>query len=170
MRSFALTASAIFVLLLSTQVGAESEAEPMEDDPLAELAALGDAIADVGPEAGGSIRAKRMIDPALLQRQKDPNNLQARVETVRVGRFPAVALKVKVSRPAKEGPGKQIARNDSLVLLPKLKVKGGRVALDDPDTLRNAGAFYFKPGDKIYVRLGAKQKGTVWEAEYIERK
>ena len=38
--------------------------------------------------------------------------------------IPVVAIKVKVSKSAKEGTGKKIAKNTKLVLVPKLKVKG----------------------------------------------
>ena len=65
---------------------------------------------------------------------------------------------------------KKIAKNTKLVLVPKLKVKGKAVALDDDATLINAGAFYLKKGDKVVVRLGANKKSNLWEAEYIERK
>ena len=154
----------VSVLFLAVTVEAQDE-----DDPLAELAALGDAIAETGPEGGGSIRAKRDIDPAIAKRMKDPRNVEGKVEVVKVGKFPAVAIKFNVTRSAKEGAGKDVPRNGSIVVLPKLKVDGGKVALADGDTLVNAGAFYLKKGDKILVRLG-KNKGKVWEAEYIERK
>ena len=70
----------------------------------------------------------------------------------------------------KTGAEKNIQKkNDAIVILPKLKIVEGKVALEDPDTLLNAGAFYLQRGDKVVVRLGVK-KGKVWEAEYIERK
>jgi len=152
------------VLLLAASVEAQEE-----DDPLAELAALGDAVAETGPEGGGSIRAKKDVDQEASKRLKDRRNLEAKVELVKVGAFPAVAVKLKVIKPAKEGAGKGVQKNSSLVVLPKLKVDGGKISLEDPETLRNAGAFYLKRGDKVMVRLGPS-KGKVWEAEYIERK
>lgn len=141
-----------------------------EGDPLAELAALGDAMASLGPEGGGSIRAKRDVDPKVAARRKDKRNLEARVESVKVGGFPTVALRIKVTRPAKSGPGKSVKRNSSLVIVPAYQVSGGQVALKDPDTLRNAGAFYLKSGDRVLVRLADKPDGKLWRAEYIERK
>ena len=80
-----------------------------------------------------------------------------------------VALRMKVSKSAKEGPGKAVKKSTSLVIVPRLKVTAGSVELEDPDTLVNAGAFYLKRGDKVMVRLGPERDG-VWEAEYVERK
>ncbi len=124
---------------------------------------------DAGPEGGGSIRAKREVDKTLMVRLKDKRNLEAKVEMVKLGRFPIVAVKLKVTRPAKEGAGKSIKRNTSIVVIPALKVDDGKISLQDSDTLLNAGAFYLKRGDKVAVRLG-EQKGKVWMADYIERK
>ena len=146
-----------------------AEAAEAEFDPLAELAALGDAVAEEGPEGGGSIRAKREVDKTLMARLKDKRNIEAKVEKVKLGKFPIVAVKLKITRPAKEGAGKAIKRNSSIVVVPNLKVDGGKVLLKDKDTLLNAGAFYLKRGDKVAVRLG-EQKGKVWMADYIERK
>ena len=154
----------VLVLFVAATVDAQDDV-----DPLAELAALGDAIAETGPEGGGSIRAKRDVDPEVAKRMKDPKNFEGKVEMVKLGRFPAVAIKIKVTKPAKDGAGKSIKRNASLVVIPKLKVDSGKVAMEDGSTLINAGAFYLKKGDKVLVRLGA-EKGKVWEADYIERK
>jgi len=140
-----------------------------EVDPVAELASLGDSVAETAQEGGGSIRAKKDVDMSRDQRLKDVKNLEAKVEMVKVGTFPAVAVKVKVLKPAKEGAGKDVAANAILVLVPKLKVEGGKVAMGDANTRLNAGSFYLVEGDKVAIRLGA-QKGKVWEAEYIERK
>lgn len=139
-------------------------------DPLAELAELGDEAVDTGPEGGGSIRAKKDADLTRSKRVKDKRNIEAKVEEVITKSFPIVAIKVKVSKSAKEGEGAKIAKNTKLILVPKLKVKGKAVALDDDATLINAGAFYLKKGDKIVVRLGKNKKSNLWEAEYIERK
>lgn len=140
-----------------------------ESDPLAELASLGDAIAESVQEGGGSIRAKKDVDLSRAKRLKDEKNLEARVEATRSGSFPAVALRLKVLKPAKDGAGKSLKVSESIVVVPKLKVVGTALALDDGDTVRNAGAYYLQVGDKVMVRLGA-QKGQVWQAEYIERK
>ena len=51
------------VLFVAATVDAQDDV-----DPLAELAALGDAIAETGPEGGGSIRAKRDVDPEVAKR------------------------------------------------------------------------------------------------------
>lgn len=161
MRAIAL--SGLSVLLIAASVAAN------DLDPLAELTALGDALADTGPEAGGSIRAKRDADLTAMKRLDAPENVEARVEAVKVGRFPTVALRLKVLRPAKSGSSKAIERNAELVVVPKLKITDGDVALDDAATLVNAGAFYLQKGDKVAVRLGA-QRGKIWEADYIERK
>jgi hypothetical protein len=140
-----------------------------DNDPLAELAALGSAMADASqPQAGGSIRAKREVDPTLAKRLKDPKNLEAKVEAVKPGKFPAAAVVVKVTQPAKEGTGKGVNKNDSLVIVPRFKVEKGQVLMTDADTVINAGSFYLQSGDKVSIRLGEK-RDRVWEAEYIER-
>jgi hypothetical protein len=153
---------------LVTAYGHAQEEEEL--DPLAELAALGDEAVDTGPEGGGSIRAKKDADLSRTRRLKDPKNLEARVEEVITKGFPIVAVKVKVSRPAKEGEGKKIAKNTKLVLLPRLVVEGKSVALEDEATRINAGAYYLKKGDKVAVRLGENRKSNLWQADYIERK
>jgi hypothetical protein len=148
-------------------VGASVEAQ--EGDPLAELAALGNAVAETQPEGGGSIRAKKEADLTRTQRLAAGTNLEAKVEQISSKKFPLVALKVKVNKPAKEGKGKDVKANDTIVVVPKLKVAGKTVAMDDADTQVNAGAFYLQSGDKVAIRLGEK-KGNYYEAEYIERK
>jgi len=164
LRAFWLLGASVGVLFLSAQVSAQAD-----DDPLAELAALGDAMAEEGPEGGGSIRAKRDVDPAIAKRKGDKRNVEGKVQEIVSGKFPFVAVKIKVSRPAKEGDGSKFKKNELLVVVPKLKLEGKRVAMDDGDTRLNAGAFYLQSGDRVLVRVGAK-KGQVWEAEYIERK
>ena len=84
--------------------------EPADYDPLAELSALGSALAELDQEAGGSIRAKKAVDLGRTQRLKDPRNLQAKVLKVKQAGFPLVALVLKVSRSAKEGPGKGVKK------------------------------------------------------------
>src|SRR5688572_13572181 len=88
-------------------------------DPLAELAALGDAVASSGPEGGGSIRAKRDVDPAVAQRQGDPRNVEAKVEEVKGGKFPAVALRLKITKVGKSA-GADAKKDSSVVIVPKL--------------------------------------------------
>jgi len=91
------------------------------------------------------------------------------VELTNLGKFPAVAVRLKITKPAKEGAGKGVKGNDTIVIVPKLKMDAGRVAMDDATTAINAGAFYLMKGDKIVVRLG-EMKGKVWVADYVERK
>lgn len=153
-------------MLVASTAGAEGQAE---SDPLAELAALGDSVAEAAQEGGGSIRAKKDADLTREKRLKDPRNLEARVEARKTGTFPTVALRLKVLKPAKEGAGKDFKASEALVVIPKLKVEGGKVSYGDADTVLNAGSFYLQEGDRVVVRLGASQ-GKVWQAEYIERK
>ena len=91
------------------------------------------------------------------------------MEAVKRGTFPAVALKLKVSKSAKEGVGKDIAKNSVIVVVPDLKRVAATTDFADGATVLNAGAFYVNRGDKIVVRLG-KKTGKYWTAEYIERK
>ncbi len=151
------------------QGAAAAQAATPETDPLAELASLGDSVAETAQEGGGSIRAKKDVDLTREKRLKDPKNLEAKVERLKAGTFPTVALRLKVLKPAKEGPGKDVKANDTLVVVPRLQITGGKVSLADAATVLNAGSYYLQEGDRVMVRLGAS-KGKVWEAEYIERK
>ena len=161
MRSWMILATVPFVMAAS--VGDN------DLDPLSELAALGDALADTGPEVGGSIRAKKDAQLAELQRLKAPENVEGRVEEVRRGRFPAVALRIRVLRPAQSGPGKELRRNAIVVVVPALAVTAGKVRLDDPATQVNAGAFYLRRGDRV-VFEPAKRSGKFWQASFIGRR
>lgn len=149
-------------------LGPSAEAQD-ELDPLAELAALGDEIAEVGPEGGSSIRAKKEADLSRTKRFKDRRNFEAVVESVNTARFPLVAVKLKVRKPAREGEGKELERNAKLVVVPVMKFNGKIADLTDEETLLNAGAYYLKRGDKVMVRLAGK-RGKAFNAEYIERK
>ena len=91
------------------------------------------------------------------------------MEAVATKGFPLVALTVTVLQPAKEGAGKDLKKNDKVVVAPKLKVEGASASLSDPATSINAGAFYLRKGDRVAIRLG-ENKGKYWEAEYVERK
>lgn len=168
-RSLTLFAVAGLLTLWTTPTSGLAQSE-VPDDPLAELTALGDAMAAIGPEGGGSIRAKADVDPKVRARKRDKRNFDGRVDSIKVGSFPAVAVRVRVSRPAKDGPGKGLQRNALVVLVPVYKVEGGAVAMQDEATRLNAGAFYLKAGDRVVVRLGENIKDNLWQAEYIERK
>jgi len=146
-----------------------SVAHAADADPLAELAALGDQMTIIAPEGGGSIRAKRDVDMSKLDRQKDPENIEARVEELKFGRFPAVALRVRVVKPAQAGVGKNEKTNESLVIFPNYKVDAGRVDFKDAGTAQNVGAFFLQSGDKVIVKLDKQLKQT-WRASSIERK
>jgi len=170
MRAISISAGLACAVALALVFAAPAAFAQDEEDPLAELAALGDAMADEGPEGGGSIRAKREVDPEIAKRKKDKRNLEGKVEEIKTGKFPNVAVKIKILKAAKEGEGKKVKRNESLVVVPQLKVDAGNVAMADPGTRLNAGAFYLQVGDKVLVRLGENTKGKLWKAEYIERK
>jgi hypothetical protein len=159
-----------FTIVLVASAVLFSNSVEAQTDPLAELAALGDSVAESNTqEGGGSIRAKKDVDLTRDKRLKDGKNIEAKVESVKSKTFPIVALVLKVIKPAKEGAGAAVKANDTVIIVPKLKVDGGRVAMDDPDTMMNAGSYYLQAGDKVMVRLGQKTKDT-WQAEYIERK
>jgi len=158
-------AAILGVILLTATVGAQDE----ELDPLAELDILGEALADTGPEGGGSIRAKRELDKTVLARIKDKRNLEGKVDQVKRGKFPLVAVRLKVTRPAKDGPGKGIKKNSKLVVVPTHKISGSSVEIAEDSSIINAGAYFLKRGDRVVVRLGEQRKNT-WSAEYIERK
>jgi hypothetical protein len=157
------------VLVISVLLLAAARVMAQGSDPLAELAALGNAVAETQPEAGGSIRAKKEGDVGRSQRINDPKTVEAKVDEVSTKAFPVVALRLKVQKPAKDGAGKDLKANDTVVVVPKLKAAGSGFDLKDASTTLNAGAYYLQQGDKVAVRLGEK-KGSYYEAEYIERK
>lgn len=147
-------------------VGATSFAE---DDPAAAMAALGDQLAMDNPEGGGSIRAKKDPDTKAAQRKASPDNLQARVVSLKKGAFPQVGLVLKVLKPATKGAGKDIAKDAQLIVTPTYKFAGKAADLSDEATTLNAGAYYLAEGDTVFVRLDAKT-GNVWKASYVERR
>ncbi len=163
MRIMTIGAAVIALMMLGPS------AEAQEGDPLAELAALGDEMAETGPEGGGSIRAKKEADLDRTMRLKDKRNVEAQVEGVNTARFPFVAVKLKIRKPATDGAGKSVKKNSEIVVVPAMKFSGKSADLTDEATLMNAGAYYLQRGDRVMVRLGEK-KGSVWSAEYIERR
>lgn len=135
-----------------------------------ELQELGDAAAtEAEPKGGGSIRAKKEAELARTTRLGRAANLQAKVEAVSRGRFPLVALRLRVTRPAGTGEGAGVAKNSILVVTPKVAITPGGVNLGDSATELNAGAYYLQRGDTVAVRLGEK-RGRTWIADYVERK
>ena len=144
--------------------------EPADYDPLAELSALGSALAELDLEVGASIRAKKAVDLDRATRLKDANNFQAKVVKVKKGTFPLVALVLKVTKSAKKGVGKELKKNSQITIIPKYqKASDGDIDLTDAQTLRNTSAYFFLPGDKIVLRV-PKATGALLEAEYLERK
>jgi hypothetical protein len=139
-------------------------------DPLAGLAQLGNTLAMAGPEAGGSIRAKKDADLTEAKRKSDKRNYEASVVEIKRAAFPAIALKLKVVKQPSEGDQKSaVAKNEDVVIIPELKIAGNQPDMADEATLINAGAFYLRAGDKVVLRLKEK-KDKVWVVEYIERK
>lgn len=140
------------------------------DDAASAMQAMGDQLAQENPEGGGSIRAKKEPDTAAQARKNDKRNIQARVTGVKKGAFPQIALVVKVTKPAEDGPNKdKVKKDDQLIIVPNYKMAGKTVDLADNDSVMNAGAFYLVDGDTVFVRLDALN-GKIWKAAYIERK
>jgi hypothetical protein len=143
-----------------------AEVSPAQD-PLAELSALGDEVVAGGPDAGGSIRAKR--DPPVDAVRANPCRLRAKVEDVIRGRFPLAAVRVRILEPPKEGAGTELKKNDVVVVLPRVVAERGRVKMEDGATARNASAFYLSKGDRVHLLLESKRADGVWWAEAIAR-
>lgn len=140
------------------------------DDAASAMQAMGDQLAADNPEGGGSIRAKKEPDTTAMARKNDKRNITAKVVGMKKGAFPQVALVVKVTKPADDGPNKdKVKKDDQLILAPNYKLAGKTVDLADNDSVLNAGAFYLAEGDTVYVRLDALT-GKVWKVAYIERK
>ncbi|MBC7793988.1 MAG: hypothetical protein H7Z43_09780 [Clostridia bacterium] len=165
----AATEATVLTTVLTVVLLASARLLAQGSDPLAELAALGNSVAESTPQAGGSIRAKKEGDIARTQRLNDPRNIEAKVDSITTKGFPVVAVKLKVQKPAKEGAGANMKASDVFVVVPKLKTANGAVTMTDVDTTTNAGSFYLQEGDKVVVRIGDK-RGAYYEAEYIERK
>lgn len=139
---------------------------------------LGAALAQENPEGGGSIRAKKEPDLAAQQRKADKKNVQARVIAVKRGAFPNVALVLKVTKVAEDGPNKDKAKKDEqLIVSPMYKTVAGAPSgqpagtpdWKDAATVMNAGAFYLTESDNVYVRLESLD-GKIWKVGYIERR
>jgi len=140
------------------------------DDAASAMQAMGDQLAADNPEGGGSIRAKREPDTAALARKNDKRNITAKVVQAKKGTFPQVALVVKVTKAAEDGPNKdKVKKDDQLILFPNYKLAGKTVDMTDHDSVMNAGSFYLEEGDTVYVRLDS-QAGKSWKVAYIERK
>ncbi|MCC6810583.1 MAG: hypothetical protein IT381_24345 [Deltaproteobacteria bacterium] len=158
------TALVLSALLLAPAAFAEDK------DPAAAMKDLGDQLAMENPEGGGSIRAKKDPDTSAATRKADKKNVQARVTSIKKGTFPQVALVLKVTKPAEDGPNKDKAAKDAqIIVVPTYKAAGKTVDLSDAPSVLNAGAYYLAEGDNVYVRLDA-QDGKVWKAGYIERR
>jgi hypothetical protein len=81
-----------------------------------------------------------------------------------------VALVLKVTKPADDGPNKDKAKKDGqIIVIPQYKMSGKTVDLGDPGSVLNAGAYFLAEGDVVYVRLDS-QDGKFWKAGYIERR
>ena len=150
----------------------EPEVDDDSDNPLSELAQLGEAAAggdkQAVPEAGGSIRAKNEPDLVRSTRLSDPGNVRARVEAIVRGRFPLVALRIQVLEPARDNIGSKVKKGDRIVVIPEVRMIKGRLRRGDEASEINAGSYYLKKGDKIAVRPGTDEDGR-WVAVYVER-
>jgi hypothetical protein len=133
-------------------------------DPLAELAQLGHSLVSDGPEGGGSIRGKRRT----AMPRSEPCELRGKVERVVRGRFPLVAIRLKVLEPARAGPGAAMRNNDTLVILPHVMMSTSLPVMSDPATVVNAGAYYMRPGDRITACINGRS-GRAWNARSIRR-
>lgn len=156
------TMLALSVLLLAPAALADDK------DPASAMKDMGDQLAMENPEGGGSIRAKKEPDTSAVQRKNDKKNIQARVISIKKGAFPQVALVLKVTKPAEDGPNKS-AKDAQLIVVPSYKLAGKTVDLADQSSVLNAGAFFLAEGDTVFVRLDG-QEGKLWKAGYIERR
>jgi hypothetical protein len=147
----------------------EEDEAAADMDFLGELASLGGAMLEGDIDAGGSIRAKRPVDRRTKKAQKDPRNIQARVEHVSLGTFPMVAVKVKITKIGAKAKSLKLKRNQNVIMVPIFKVKGKVVDFGEEDSRRNAGAYYLKRGDKVFLRLTVSNKG-IWNGHLIGRK
>ena len=140
-----------------------------DKDAAAAMQDLGAQLAQENPEGGGSIRAKKEPDTAEKARKSDKHNLQAKVIGVKKGAFPQVALVMKVTKSAEEGPGKDLAKDKQIIVMPVYKMNGKAVDYGDAPTVLNIGAFYIGEGETAFVRIESAD-GKTLKASYIERK
>lgn len=138
---------------------------PAGDDVDAMLSALQNPGGE-DDGSGSSIRATN--DKADFEAVRGPPGqlVVGRVLKVRRARFPLVFITVKVERGPKSGDGP--AKGDTIVVLPRVKSKGGVVDPADAASQLNVGAWYAQPGDRVKVRLESKEK-KVWVAKAFER-
>jgi hypothetical protein len=106
---------------------------------------------------------------ARAARLSRDDNLHAKVVHLSRGRFPLVALRLRVVRPAQSGAGAEVGAGDLLVVVPALAMREQHADLRDRATELNAGAYYLRPGDRVAVRLD-RRLGATWVAGTIERK
>ena len=141
------------------------EVDPAGDDVDAMLSALQNPGGE-DDGSGSSIRATN--DKAEFEAVRGPPGqlVFGRVVKVRRARFPLVFITVKVERGPKSGDGP--AKGETIVVLPRVKSKGGVVDPADAASQLNVGAWYAQPGDRVKVRLEAKER-KVWVAKAFER-
>jgi hypothetical protein len=115
--------------------------------------------------SGSSVRARR--DLKTEGSEEDAAPIVGVVESVKRQRFPLVLVGVVV-RTATEGA--RVKPDDRIVVLPRVRSRRGVIDPNDPQSKRNIGAWYVRPGDRVRVRLEPRPDGQpVWVAQSFER-
>lgn len=141
-----------------------------EVDPFEELASLAATVAKNSVSGGGSIRAKRELDPELTKRLNDPRACQGRIEEKQLSEpFPQTIIKLRVRKLPAEGIAKDVKAGDLIVAIPKYKYNERRELLTQhQDNKYLLQSPYVKTGDMVAIRL-IEKRDNVWVFDYIER-
>ena len=124
-------------------------------DPLADLAGLGGAVTAMNsPEGGGSIRASKptatTMRPSIIKEHNPGERYEGEVLEVKQQGFPAVTVKLKVRKTAKEGDLRNKLRYGRIVEAPIVfTVTETGVDLSREDNKRNLVSWYLTKGDRV---------------------
>ena len=118
--------------------------------------------------SGSSIRASKATDFSAVMGGAAPYD--ATVIEVKYGRYPNVAVTVKIDAVPEGAKDEGVTKGAKVVVLPRIEAPGGAIDPADKQSSMNIGAWYARPGDKVLVRLEAKNPKNGWFASSFERK
>lgn len=127
----------------------------MGEGDLGEFAAVS---LDSGDGSGSSFRAKLTKSQDNKYFAKAEEVAVAQVGRVIAGKYPQIAIEMRIRRAPLGALGKEIRKGKKLVFYPQLKLKNGLPDLSDETTRMNLAAWYLRKGDEVRIQVGAKQK------------
>lgn len=135
------------------------------DEGLGALAAA--AMGGDELDSGSSLRAKKTADLDKLFKDQ-ATSAQGKVVGVGGDKFPNAVVEVKILKGPTGDLATKVRKGQTVKFKPMLKMKDGRVDLEDGATQTNLGAWYLEKGDSVRVKISAEKDGA-FEAEYISR-